>query len=128
MKFTQMPLSCTTTWGNSYLVSPFISIRNKKSIILSCLSLPLLLAFTNQKFKDDRNWKKLIDIDRFGLPLSSTMSWDLPLISGVTNLQCLHWNAILFCLHRRFEVVVTLRGNLDSFPNENNVILIVNVK
>ena len=35
---------------------------------------------------------------------------------------------MLFGMHHRFEVVDTLRGNLVSFPNVNNVILIVDVK
>ena len=42
----------------------------------------------------------------------STMGWDLPLISGVSDLQWLHWNATFFYLNHRFEVVVTLRGKL----------------
>ena len=35
---------------------------------------------------------------------------------------------MLFGMHHRFEVVVTLRKKLVSFPNVNNVILIVDVK
>ena len=57
-----------------------------------------------------------------GLTLIGTMKWDLPLISGVSDLKWLHWNATLFYLNHRFEVVVTLRGKPVSFPNIKNVV------
>ena len=100
-----------------------------------------------QSFFDNpcKNWKTVCNLSRtsstlhhslfFCLVLGffihctfSTISWDLPLISGVSDLQCLHWNAILFYLNHRFEVIVTLREKLVLFPNVNNVPLIRNAK
>ena len=49
------------------------------------------------------------------------MRWDLPLISGVSDLSWLHWNATLFYLNHRFEVATTVRGKLVLSPNVKNV-------
>ena len=56
-----------------------------------------------------------------GLTLISTMRWDLPLISDVSDLSWLHWHVTLFYLNHRFEVAATVRGKLVLSPNVKNV-------
>ena len=51
----------------------------------------------------------------------STMRWDLPLISGVSDLSWLYWNATLFYLNHRFEVAASLRGKLVLSLNVKNI-------
>ena len=103
-----------------YLTDKLNKGNNKEIILLGDFSIDLIKTNSN---KNASTGLTLVE-----LTLISTMNWDLSLIYDVNDVKCLHWNATLFYLHHRFEVVVTPRGKLVSPANVSNVILTVSVK